>query len=118
MEGGYRVPVTESDRIRVGLAVQLVSVATGVPAERMRRPARLDGAAGRARRLAMYVAHVTLGWPLERVGHGFGLNRATAARACRWVEDSRDQPALDAMLDRLDRSVREVLDAPQYELPA
>lgn len=118
MEGGYRVPVAEADRIRVGLAVQLVAVATGIPAERIRRRARLDGPAGRARRLAMYLAHVTLGWPLERVGHGFGLNRATAAAACRWVEDGRDQPALDAMLDRLDRCAREILDAPAFELPA
>lgn len=118
MDGGYRVPVAEADRIRVGLAVQLVAVATGIPAERIRRRARLDGPAGRARRLAMYVAHVTLGWPLERVGHGFGLNRATAAAACRWVEECRDHPSVDAMLDRLDRCAREILDAPSCELPA
>ena len=118
MDGGYRVPVTEADRIRVGLAVHLVAVTTGIPAERIRQRARLDGPAGRARRLAMYVAHVTLGWPLERVGHGFGLNRSTAAAAWRWVEDGRDQPALDAMLDRLDRCAREILDAPPCELSA
>jgi chromosomal replication initiation ATPase DnaA len=118
MEDVYRVPVTEAERIRVGLTVQLVAAATGVPAERIRQRARLDGPANRARRLAMYVAHVTLGWPLERVGHGFGLNRATAAAACRWVEDGRDHPPLDELLDRLDRCAREILDAPPCELQA
>lgn len=118
MDTPYRVPVADTDRIRVGLAIQLVAAATGVPAERIRQRQRLDGAASRARRLAMYLAYVSLGWPLERVGHGFGLNRATAAAACRWVEEGRDQPGLDAMLERLERCVREVLDAPVCELPA
>ena len=64
----------------------------------------------------MYLAHVSFGWPLERVAHAFGLNRATAGTACRWAEDERDAPALDALLDRLERGVREVLDAPRHEL--
>lgn len=118
MDETWRAPVADADRIRVGLAIQLVATATGVPAERIRERARLGGSACRARRLAMYLAHVTFGWPLERVGHAFGLNRATASAACRWAEDGRDQPSLDAMLDRLERCVREVLEAPTCELPA
>ncbi|MDP2764208.1 MAG: chromosomal replication initiator DnaA [Brevundimonas sp.] len=118
MEGGYRVPVTEADRARVGLAIQLVATATGVPAEQIRERERLHGSACRARWLAMYLAYVTFGWPLERVAHAFGLNRATAAAACRWAEDERDRPSLDAMLERLDRCVKEVLEAPACELRA
>jgi chromosomal replication initiation ATPase DnaA len=118
VEEMYRVPVAEGDRIRAGLAIQLVAASTGVTVERMRERPRLAGQACRARRLAMYLAHVTFGWPLERVGHAFGLNRATAAAACRWVEDERDRPTLDALLDRLEHCVREVLDAPACELPA
>lgn len=118
MSETYRVPVAQEDRIRAGLAIQLVAAATGVTAERMRAQVRLGGAECRARRLAMYLAYITFGWPLERVGHAFGLNRATAAAACRWVEDERDRPTLDAMLDRLERCVREVLDAPVCEVPA
>lgn len=118
MHASWRPPVGEADRIRVGLAIQLVATTTGVPAECIRARARLGGPACRARRLAMYLAHVAFGWPLERVGHAFGLNRATAASACRWAEDGRDQPALDALLDRLERCVKDVLDAPGCELPA
>ncbi|MGZ9114842.1 MAG: chromosomal replication initiator DnaA [Brevundimonas sp.] len=118
MSETYRVPVAKEDRIRAGLAIQLVAAATGVTAERMRAQARLGGAECRARRLAMYLAYVAFGWPLERVGHAFGLNRATAAAACRWVEDERDRPTLDAMLNRLERCVREVLEAPVCEVPA
>jgi len=118
MNGTYRVPVTDEDRIRAGLALQLVAAATGVAAERMQAPVRLGGAEARARRPAMYLAYVAFGWPLERVAHAFGLNRATAAAACRWAEDERERPPLDAMLDRLERCVREVLDAPVCEVPA
>ncbi|MDP3802902.1 MAG: chromosomal replication initiator DnaA [Brevundimonas sp.] len=118
MDETWRPPAADADRIRASLAIQLVATATGVPAERIRERARLGGSACRARRLAMYLAHVAFGWPLERVGCAFGLNRATAAAACRWAEDGRDQPSLDAMLDRLERCVKEVLEAPACELPA
>lgn len=116
MDGPYRVLVAEGDRIKAGLALQMVAASTGVPVERMNTRTRLDGQAGRARRLALYLAYVTFGWPLERVAHAFGLHRATAAAACRWAEDERDTPSLDALLDRLERGVREVLDAPRHEL--
>lgn len=118
MNGTYRVPVAEEDRIRASLAIHLVAAATGVPGERMRAQVRLGGAECRARRLAMYLAYVAFGWPLERVAHAFGLNRATAAAACRWVEEERDRPALDAMFDRLERCVHDVMDAPACEVPA
>lgn len=118
MEDTYRVPVADADRIRAGLAIQLVSASTGVTVERMKAGSRPGRRAARARWLAMYLAYVTFGWPIERVGHAFGLNRATAAAACRWVEDERDRPGLDDLLERLERLAREVLDAPVCELPA
>lgn len=118
MNETYRVPVGDGDRIRAGLAVQLVAAATGVTAERMRARARLGGAECRARWLAIYLAYISFGWPLERVGHAFGLNRATVAAACRWVEEERGRPALDAMLERLERCAHEVVDAPLFEVPA
>ena len=114
----YLVPVREQDRIKAGLALQLVAASTGIPKERMESRARLGGRACRARWLAMYLAYVTFGWPMDRVGHAFGLNRATAAAACRWAEDGRDRPALDELLDRLESCVKAVLEAPACELPA
>jgi chromosomal replication initiation ATPase DnaA len=114
----YRVPVRREDRIRAGLALELVAASTGVPKERMELASRLEGRACRARWLAMYLAYVTFGWPMDRVGHAFGLNRSTAAAACRWAEDGRDRPAMDDLLDRLERCAKAVLEAPKCELTA
>ena len=104
------------DRMRAGLALQIVAVSTGVPVEVMARATRLKQRACKARWLAMYLAHVAFGWPTERVGRAFGMNRSTAAAACRWAEDERDRPVLDDLLERLERCVREVLEAPVCEL--
>jgi chromosomal replication initiation ATPase DnaA len=113
----YRVPVAETDRIRAALAVQLIAAATGVSAERMCARRHRGSRACRARWLALYLAHIAFGWPLERVGHAFGLNRATVSAACRWAEDERDRPALDVWLDRLEACARDICDAPACDLP-
>lgn len=118
MKDTYRVPVAEADRIRAGLAMGMVAVSTGVPTEAMAAGGRLGASACKARWLAMYLAHVGFGWPLERVAHAFGLNRATASLACRWVEDERDRPVIDRLLDRLEAAVRDVCDAPVFEFGA
>lgn len=118
MDETYRVPVIEGDRLKAGLAIQLVATVTGVARERLDSRVRLSGEACRARRLAIYLAYVTFGWSMDRVAHAFGLNRATAATACRWAEDGRDRAALDELLERLEQCVRTVLEAPACELPA
>lgn len=107
VEQRYRVPVREEDRIRADLALNLVAATTGVSRRRM-ETARTKGPQCNARRLAVYLAHVAFGWSLERVGHAFGLNRTTVAKACQWAEDARDRPALDDLLDRLERCVQQV----------
>lgn len=118
MEDLYRAPTSGGDRLKAGLALQMVAAATGVPVDSIRGRGRQNGQACRARWLAMYLTHVTLGWPIERVGHAFNMNRATAAQACRWAEGERDRPWLDDLLNRLERGMRDLLDAPRYELPA
>lgn len=118
MNQPYYVPVAAEDRSRVGLAVQLVSVATGVPGERMRAHRRLTGAECRARKMAMYLASVAFGWPLERVAHAFGMSRASAAAACRWVEDQRERPPVDALMDQLEHCIGEAIKAPVFEVRA
>ena len=105
----YQVPVAEEDCIRAELALNLVATSTGVPVRKIKSQDRMIGPAGRARRLAIYLAYVTFGWPMDRVGHAFGLNRTTAAHACHWVEDARDAPAMDDVLDRLEACAKQVL---------
>ena len=116
MNQRYRAPVREEDRLRADLALHLVAATTGVSRERM-RTARNAGAGCNARRMAVYLAHVAFGWPLERVGHVFGVSRATVAKACAWTEDARDRPALDDLMDRLERCVQQVAGL-KVELPA
>lgn len=118
MKDLYRTPASGGDRLKAGLALQLVAAATGVPVEQMTGGVRRGGQACRARWLAMYLAHTAFGWPIERVGLAFGLNRATASQACRWAEDERDRPWLDDMMNLLERLVRELFDIPHRELPA
>jgi len=56
----------------------------------------------RARHVAIYLAHVTLGLPLALVAQRFRRDRSTAAYACRLVEDLRERPAFDAALATLE----------------
>jgi chromosomal replication initiation ATPase DnaA len=55
-----------------------------------------------ARQAGMYLARVALGMTLARAGHLFGRDRTTASHACRVVEDLRDDPSFDALLQRME----------------
>ncbi|MFN7129639.1 MAG: chromosomal replication initiator DnaA [Brevundimonas sp.] len=101
----YRAPVGDDDRRKAGLAIHLVAVRTGALPERMTARGRLDPLSSRARRMAMYLSHVAFGWTLERVGHVFGVNRATAGTACRWAEDERDAREVDDLLNQLEACI-------------
>lgn len=113
MREPYRVPVAVEDRRRADMVMQVVAVRLNTPVEAATPGRRLAPAALRARRVSMYLAHVALGWQLERVGHAFGVNRQTASVACRRIEDAReDGSSLDDLLDQLDEMIRTVCDAP------
>jgi hypothetical protein len=43
---------------------------------------------------------------LARVGAAFGRDRSTAAHACHMVEDRRDDPAFDMLLDEMEAALR------------
>lgn len=116
MREPYRVEVNEQDRLHADLVMQLVAVRLGVPTETIRRTSRLTVPALRARRVAMYLAHVALGWQLERVGHAFGVNRQTAANAATRIENARDHEALNRLLEELEDAIHAVVDAPPPNL--
>lgn len=64
-----------------------------------------------ARQVAMYLSHVVLGLSLTEVGNQFARDRTTVAHACAMIEDMRDDPALDARLDHLERAICSLVDA-------
>ncbi|MBU2379264.1 MAG: chromosomal replication initiator DnaA [Alphaproteobacteria bacterium] len=110
--------MSAEDRRRADLVRQVVSVRLGVPAEAITDARRLAPPALRARRVALYLAYVSLNWQMERVGHAFGVNRQTAARACRRIEDARDEANVNALLEQMEDAIRAVCDAaPASGLP-
>lgn len=91
--------------------VQLVALATGVPALDILSATRHRADAARARQIAIYLAHTGCAWPLARVGIAFGRDRSTCAHACARVEDMREDARFDTRLAGLEACVRTVPDA-------
>ena len=84
--------------------VSLVAASFTVPPAELLSPTRRSAAAAFARQVAMYLAHVCFGATFSEVGRAFGRDRTTSAHACRLVEERRDDPRLDAILERLERA--------------
>ena len=83
----------------------IVATAFTVPAAALRLDSRGPAPVAFARQVAMYLAHTRLGLPYLRAGAFFGRDRTTAAHACRRVEDSRENPRIDRILDLLERAI-------------
>jgi chromosomal replication initiation ATPase DnaA len=84
------------------LLEEATAAAFRVPPNELHAPSRRSADIAFARQSAMYLAHVMLGLSYSAVGRLFGRDRTTAAHACRRVEDRRDDPAIDRMLDILE----------------
>ena len=52
----------------------------------------------------MYLAHVVFGLTLTDIGRAFGRDRTTAFYACTRVEDLREDPVMDAVIESLERA--------------
>jgi chromosomal replication initiation ATPase DnaA len=96
-------PPAEGDIARIcWLLESATAAAFGVPVDTLRAPSRCSASAAFARQCAMYLAHVTLGLSYSAVGKLFHRDRTTAAHACPLVEDRRDDPAIDMLLQTLE----------------
>ena len=91
---------------------RLLQVATaaafGVPVGELRARSRRSADVAFARQSAMYLAHVVLGLSYGAVGSSFRRDPTTAAHACRMVEDRRDDPAIDRLLQMLEEACGEL----------
>lgn len=112
MNTPYRIIVPSEDRDRADLTLHIVAMRLGTPMETLTRKGRLSLPALRSRRVSLYLAHVALGWTLERVGHAFGINRQTVSTACTRIEDARDEPHLNDLLDELAATILGLCEAP------
>ncbi|MFC5342698.1 chromosomal replication initiator DnaA [Brevundimonas staleyi] len=108
----YQIMVPSEERDRADLVVQIVALRFGTPVETVTRGGRLSASALRVRRVSLYLAHVALGWTLERVAHAFGTSRQTVGTACTRIENARDEPHLNDLLDQLADTIQTLCDAP------
>lgn len=100
------------DIARARFACDAAAFALGCD-ESLLEPGRGSARASSARQVAMYLTHVAFGMSLQRVGFAFARDRSTIAHACHIIEDRRDDPAFDNLLDQLEASLRA---APQPNL--
>jgi chromosomal replication initiation ATPase DnaA len=80
-----------------------VAVETAVCISKMLQRSRGFGRAARARQIAMYLAHVLLSRPQHDVALLFDRDRTTVAHAMHVVEDRRDDPRLERLIERIER---------------
>ncbi|MGD9783875.1 MAG: helix-turn-helix domain-containing protein [Hyphomicrobiaceae bacterium] len=84
---------------------QTVAQVFGVAGCDLRCATRGRAKVARARQVAMYLAHVSCSLSLTEVGRLFERDRTTVAHACSVVEDERDDPMFDRVLELLDNAV-------------
>ena len=83
----------------------LVASAFSVAPETMHAPRRGVARAAFARQVAIYLNHTHLGLSYAEAASLFGRDRTTAAHACRTVEERREDPRIDAIVDVLERAI-------------
>lgn len=98
----------EAPRLVIDSAVSQVF---SVDVARLRAATRGVKGVAQARQVAMYIAHVGLGFSLTDVGRVFRRDRTTVAHACAVIEDLRDQPSFDFALQCLESVVRHQMEA-------
>jgi hypothetical protein len=99
---GVHAPSPRTVQRLCDLAALATAAAFALPVSELRAATRRSPYTAFARQVAMYLAHVGFGLQYSDVGRAFGRDRTTAARACRRVEDRRDDPAIDALLGSLE----------------
>ena len=97
----------------VARLLALVSRATGVSVDLLRRKSRGKADVAEARQLAMYLMHVVLQRTYEDIGRALGRERTTVSYACAVIEDRRDDPRFETLVARLEAEIGSV---PQQEM--
>lgn len=109
VEFGYGSAGTPIPTVERLLIEQTVAQVFGVKDCDLRRATRGRAKVARARQVAMYLAHVACGMSLTEVGRTFARDRTTVAHACGVVEDGRDDPMFDRVMELLEQVVDTLL---------
>ena len=101
-------PAGARDELALELCEGMIDITAAlfsVSSKEIRKPGRSSLGVSRMRQVAMYVAHVILRLNMTDIGRAFGRDRTTASHACRLVEDLRDDPGFDTLLDAMEAFV-------------
>lgn len=88
-------------RAQFELALEMVALRFGVSGAELRRRCLRRPGMVNIRRQALYLA-VMSGHSRRAIADATGLSAEAVARACRVIEDARDDPELDRALDELE----------------
>jgi hypothetical protein len=113
---GERRAITPGAPFICDLAARLAAAHYELPLAEVAASARGSRRASRARHIAIYLAHVSLGLRLGLVAAEFRRDRSTVAYACRLIEDARDSPAFDAAIANLEITAGVLLELGRTEV--
>ncbi|WP_421724279.1 helix-turn-helix domain-containing protein [Bauldia sp.] len=83
----------------------IVAAAFGLHPDVLGEPGRGRADVAFARQVAMYLAYTRFGLSYVGAGRLFDRDRTTARHGCRQVEESRDDPRIDAIVAYLERAL-------------
>lgn len=81
-------------------------------------PRRGPATVALARQTAMYLAHVGGQLTLTEVGRLFERDRTTVAHACALIEDRRDNPQFDQVMELLERAIKALGQRADHNIPS
>jgi hypothetical protein len=84
---------------RVQLILAIVVRNFGIDKDAFYGPSRGHAKVSLARQVAMYLAHVICSVDHTEIGRVFGRDRTTVRHACHSIEDRRDDPRFDHMIE-------------------
>lgn len=112
--GRLRFKKLRADR-EVFFVAQTVAAECDVCLTKMLRRSRGSGRTAQARQMAIYLSHVLLRRPQDVLADLFVRDRTTISHAVQSMEDRRDDPRLDALIERIERHVAPYLPAEELD---
>ncbi len=111
LDGGPRRSKALAAPAARDLIEQAVAAVFAVPLAELKAQTRRKAPIAFARQVAMYLAHVVCGLSLTEVGLLFGRDRTTVGHACGLIEDRRDDPVFDHLMEHLERAIMRLMAA-------
>jgi hypothetical protein len=86
--------------------IDILSGFFNVSGRDLRSHSRCERSVARVRQIGMYAAHVALSLSMSEVGRAFGRDRSTVNHACHLIEDMRDEPEFDRVVQTVENILR------------